>query len=502
MKTISDLFLSTVKKHSDRTAVVEGDRRSTYRDLDLIVRDLSSFLTSQGIEKGDRVAVFLPNSVEFVASFFSIASLGAISVPINNAYKEEEVKFYISHSSAKLLLTEDKLTPLAEKAALDTGATVVAIKGDKTDWLYPDSNTASPAGALIKPSVREIKFTILPTEDEAIYLYSTGSTGKPKRVSRTHFNLIALADNHTQTVGWTEEDRILFTVPISHTYGFGNFISAVKAGACLYVLSEFNRNKVIDLIEKESITVFPAVPFMLNVLAETFLPKPRDFSSLKLVISAGAPLSKEIFHKFHDKFGIYPRQLYGSTETGVISINLSNNIKDKHDSVGRPVKNVEVRILKEDGSPAKVNETGEITVRSPSMTSGYYGLPEETEKAFRNGFYFTGDLGRIDEEGYIYITGRRKLFINIGGNKVDPQEVENVLLRHPQVREAVVIGIKDDKGEELVKAIIVATDKIEAKDIYEFCRGRISDFKIPRIIEFRQEIPKSPTGKVLREYLK
>ncbi len=490
MNIVPDLFLSTVENHSDRTAVVEGDRRITYRDLDLIVRDLSSFLTSQRIEKGDRVAVFLPNSVEFVASFFSIASLGAISVPINTAYKEEEVKFYISHSSAKLLLTEDKLRPLAEKATLATGAQVVVIRGDKTGWLYSENNTLSSAEALIKP------------EDEAIYLYSTGSTGKPKRVSRTHFNLIALADNHTGTVGWTEKDRILFTVPISHTYGFGNFISAIKVGACLYVLSEFNRNRVIDLIEKESITVFPAVPFMLNVLAETFLPKPRDFSSLKLVISAGAPLSEEIFHKFHNKFGIHPRQLYGSTETGVISINLSDNIKDKHNSVGRPVKNVEVRVIKEDGSPAKVNETGEIAVRSPSMTSGYYGLPEETEKAFRNGFYFTGDLGRIDEEGYIYITGRKKLFINIGGHKVDPQEVENVLLRHPQVREAVVIGIKDGKGEELVKAVIVANDKIEAKDIYEFCRGRISGFKIPRIIEFRQEIPKSPTGKVLREYLK
>ena len=490
MKTVPDLFLSTIKKHSDRTAVVEGNKRISYRALDHAVRNLSSFLASQGIEKGDRVALFLPNSIEFVAGFFGIASLGATSVPINAAYKVEEVKFYISHSSAKLVLTEDKLRPLAEKAALETEASVVAIKGDKTDWLYSDSNAQSPAAALIKP------------EDEAIYLYSTGSTGKPKRVSRTHFNLIALADNHTQTVGWTEEDRILFTVPISHTYGFGNFISAIKVGACIYVLPEFNRNRVIDLIEKESITVFPAVPFMLNVLAETFLPRPRDFSSLKLVISAGAPLSEETFNKFHNKFGIYPRQLYGSTETGVISINLSDNIKDKHDSVGRPVKNVEVRILKEDGSPAKVNETGEITVRSPSMTSGYYGLPEETEKAFRNGFYFTGDLGRIDEEGYIYITGRRKLFINIGGNKVDPQEVENVLLRHPQVREAVVIGIKDDKGEELVKAVIVATDKIEAKDIHEFCRGRISDFKIPRIIEFRQEIPKSPTGKVLREYVK
>jgi len=387
------------------------------------------------------------------------------------------------------VLTEEKLKPLAERASAGTDASVAVIKGDKTEWPSSKSNITNNAKIQIKP------------DDEAIYLYSTGSTGKPKRVARTHFNLTALADNHTQTVDWTEEDRILFVVPLSHTYAFGNFISAVKVGASLYTLSEFNRNKVIDLIEKESITVFPAVPFMLSVLAETFLPKPRDFSSLRLVISAGAPLPKEAFYKFHEKFGIYPRQLYGSTETGVISINLSDDIVGKLDSVGRPVKNVEVVIFREDGSRADTGEVGEIAVKSPSMTTGYYGLPDETEKAFRGGYYFTGDFGKIDEEGYIYIVGRKKLFINISGNKVDPREVENLLLQHPKVKEAVVLGVKDKEGNELVKAVIVPKDKTEAREFYEFCKGRISDFKIPRIIEFRDEIPKSPTGKVLRGYL-
>ncbi|MGH7889602.1 MAG: class I adenylate-forming enzyme family protein, partial [Thermodesulfobacteriota bacterium] len=339
-------------------------------------------------------------------------------------------------------------------------------------------------------------------EDEAIYLYSTGSTGKPKRVTRTHFNLIALAHNHTQTVDWTKEDRILFTVPISHTYGLGNFIGAIKVGASIYTLSEFNRNRVLDSIERERITVFPAVPFMLSVLAETFLQKHRDLSSLKLVISAGAPLSEETSHKFHNKFGIYPRQLYGSTETGVISINLSDDIEGKLDSVGRAVKNVEVIILRENGSRCETNEIGEIAVKSPSMTTGYYGLPDETEKAFRDGYYFTGDLGRIDDEGYLYIVGRKKLFINISGNKVDPAELEALLSQHPKVREAAIIGVNDNFGNEVVKAVIVSKSNMETKEVYEFLKGKISDFKIPRIIEFREEIPKSPTGKVLREHLK
>jgi long-chain acyl-CoA synthetase len=267
-------------------------------------------------------------------------------------------------------------------------------------------------------------------------------------------------------------------------------------------LHEFNRNGVINSIESEQITVFPAVPFMLSMLAETFLPKPRKLSSLKLVISAGASLPKETAYKFHDKFGIYPRQLYGSTETGVISINLSDHIESRLDSVGRPVKNVQVIIFKEDGSKGDKHETGEIAVKSPSMCTGYYGLPEETKNSFRDGFYFTGDQGKIDEEGYIYIVGRKKLFINISGNKVDPNEVETLLLQHPKIKEAVILGAKDHQGNEIVKAVIVPKSNMEKKEVYQFCKGRISDFKIPRVIEFREAVDKSPTGKVLREHLK
>jgi long-chain acyl-CoA synthetase len=490
MITVSDLFLSTVEKHSYRIAVVEGDRRVTYKTLDLMVRSLASFLRSRGIGYGDKVAILLPNSIEFITSIFSVASLGAISVPINVGYIEDEIRFYVVHSQVKTIIAEDRLKSVAKNVTAGTGVSVVLIKGDNSDWSFSEGKIENNVKASINPS------------DEAIYLYSTGSTGRPKRVSRTHFNLITLANNHTQTIGWTEKDRILFTVPLSHTYGLGNFISAVKVGASMCVLGEFNRNKVIDLIEKESITVFPAVPFMLNVIAETFLPKPRDFSSLRFVISAGAALSRETFYKFYERFSIYPRQFYGSTETGVISINLAEDIENIFDSVGLPVKNVESKIIREDGSEAEANEVGEIAVKSPSMTTGYYGLAEETKRVFRNGYYFTGDLGKIDEKGYIYIVGRKKLLINVAGNKIDPIEVETLLLKHPKIKEAVVLGVENNHGSEYVKAVIVPMSYMEAKEVYDYCKGNISDFKIPRIVEFRDEIPKSPTGKVLRGYLK
>src|SRR3989304_10547545 len=225
MATIPDLFLSTLNRYKDKTAVVDGERRATYGTLDLIVRSLSSFLISRGIGHGDKVAILLPNSLEFITSFFSVASLGAVALPLNVAYKAEEIRFYVSDSQIKLLITEERLKPIDEKVTAGLAVSVVVVRGGKREWSFLEADTPAYIKASIKP------------DDDALYLYSTGSTGRPKRVARTHFNLTALA----------------------HTYGFGNFISAVKVGASIYVLEGFNRNKVADLIERESITIFPAV---------------------------------------------------------------------------------------------------------------------------------------------------------------------------------------------------------------------------------------------------
>jgi len=488
MNTVPELFISAVNAFSDSEAVIEDARRVTYAGLGRLVNKFSSYLTSLGIGPGDRVLILLPNSIEFVTAFFGVASVGAVSVPVSTAFKKQEIQFYIDHSGATLVLTDGVFAELLKDSASESAAPIRVVKGGSADWHKCEDSASDTA--------------VIDPEDEVIYLYSTGSTGKPKRVARTHKNLIALADNHTRTVGWDENDRVLFTVPISHTYGLGNFISSIKIGAAIVTQGEFNRRKVLEQIEKESVTVFPAVPVMLDALSRTRLEYPGDLSSLKLVISAGAPLPEPTFRSFHSKFGIYPRQLYGSTETGVISINLGGSIEKRFGSVGRPVKNVDVRVLDDKGGEVISGEVGEITVKSPSMTRGYYGLPEETSEVFKNGYYFTGDLGRIDPDGYIYIVGRKKLFINISGNKVDPGEVENVLTSHPLVSEAAVLGMNDEKGNELVKAVLVTEGEVKTGEIIEYCRDRLAGYKVPRIIEFTDELPRSPSGKVLRERLK
>lgn len=485
---INSILYENFENKKSRTAIVEGNYTATYSELCVLINSLSHYLLNAGIKKGDRVCLYLPNSAEFVIGFFAVTNIGAICVPVSAKYKSGELSHYVSYSGAKFILTTPDLAEVAKD--LDSNIQAVVVKGDGADWNI----------GINKEEKFELNENTSQT-DKAIYLFSTGSTGVPKCVARSHANLLALAENHTATVGWDIDDKILFVIPVSHTYAFGNLISALKIGAAVYMLEDFNRKSVVDTILENNISIFPAVPFMLDVLSGYTPAKDFDFESLKHVISAGAPLSESVAKEFYNCFRIYPRQLYGSSETGVISINMAGEIQEKLGSVGRPVKNVEVKIVDENNKGLNINQTGEIIVRSPSMTDRYENLPEESSKVFKDGYYYTGDMGQIDQDGYIFITGRKKLFINISGQKVDPGEVENVILLNEFVSDVAVLGRKNSSGAEYVAAYIVSEKELKASDIVKFCRDKISDIKIPTSIKFIDKIPRSPTGKMLREKL-
>ena len=242
------------------------------------------------------------------------------------------------------------------------------------------------------------------------------------------------------------------------------------------------------------------MPFNYRLMADS--PADADLSSLRLCFSAGMAMPRETFEAFGERFGVLVRQLYGSTETGMIAANMSDDPVGTFESVGKPVKGVEVEIVDEDGDPVAPGEIGEVTVASPSATKGYSDLPELNEIAFRGGRYFTGDLGRLDSDGMLYLVGRKKLLIETGGFKVDPIEVEEVIDSHPAVAESVVVGVATEvAGEQRVKAVVVPEDSVEERELVAYCRERLANFKVPQSIEFREEIPKSPLGKVLRKYL-
>lgn len=252
--------------------------------------------------------------------------------------------------------------------------------------------------------------------------------------------------------------------------------------------------------EADRVTIVPGSPFMFKVLAETNMDNEPDLRSIRLCFTAGAPLAHDVFDACRERFGIAIRQLYGTTETGAASINLSDDIDATWDSVGAPLAGIEIGVFDENGQPLPPEHEGALGILSPAMFDGHEN-DELNATVLQAGRFFAGDRGKLDAEGRVYITGRDTLFINLAGNKVDPAEVETLLSLHPKVVESVVLGVKQRGANEVVKAVVVASEPCEAGELLEFCRDRIADFKLPRIIEFRDEIPRNPLGKVLRKYL-
>jgi long-chain acyl-CoA synthetase len=278
-------------------------------------------------------------------------------------------------------------------------------------------------------------------------------------------------------------------------------MASLRAGATLYPLARFDRQVVAETIEKNRISIFIGVPFMPSILAKSHFRRRPDFSSLRLCVTASAPMPQKLNQQFYENFGIYVRQLYGSTETGTISVNLSPDIERSLDSVGTPIAGVEVEVFTDDGRIAKPGEIGECAVKSIATIKGYDGLDEVNKEVYRGDYFFTGDLGKRDEGGLLYLVGRKKFFINRGGYKIDPHEIEEILESHPGVEEAVAIGVPTPFGDEKVKAVIVLKGPCSEEEIVEYCRGKIADFKIPSLVEFKESLPKSPTGKIRRTLL-
>ncbi len=306
--------------------------------------------------------------------------------------------------------------------------------------------------------------------------------------------------------GLSGEVSVISTAPMYHTYAMGATVFAgAVSGATIVILEDpqpflLRRRHVLELLERERVTVLPGVPFNFRLMAEA--PAKADLSAVRLCFSAGTAMPRETFEAFGERFGVLVRQLYGSTETGMIAANLSDDPVDTFSSVGRPLPGVNVEIVDDDGAELPAGELGEVVVASPAVSDGYADADEASQAAFEDGRYFTGDLGRLDEQGLLYLEGRKKLLIEVGGYKIDPVEVQDVLCAHPCVSEAIVVGVEGDvQGEETVKAVVVPSDDCGEAELISFCRERLANFKVPRVVEFRDEIPKSAVGKVLRKYL-
>ena len=498
-------LVKIVNQYPKKTAIVYDKLKISYQELYARVKHLSDRFRAIGIGQGDCIALILPNCPQFAIAFYAAAKLNAIALPINPLLKEDELSHYIIDSNTSAIITDSPRGDISRR---------IISKLDKKVELIILDDTCSfsrEADKLISPE------SILPFKGDVLYQYSSGSTGRPKRVCRTQENLDREIINFTETIKISSTDNILCVVPLYHAHGLGNcLLAAICNGATLVILEQaspqgttievpfvFRCSRVLELIEKEKVTILPAVPYIFDTLAETPADDQVDVSTLKLCFSAGNSFSKTIFDKFFQRFGIFVRQLYGCTEAGSIAINLGETSKELYNSVGLPLKNVYIKIVNDQGEELPTGVVGEVIVKSEALARGYCKRPELNQQVFKDGLFLTGDLGKKDEVGRVYLTSRKKLFIDSGGHKVDPLEIEDILITHRQIKEAVVLGIKGSYAREIIKAVIVPQNRdfCDEKDILSYCRDKLADFKVPKIIEFRNEIPKNKLGKVLRKNL-
>jgi long-chain acyl-CoA synthetase len=454
-----------------RRAVADEHVTLDWRTLATRVATAAGVLRDAGIGRGHRVALALPSSVAFVESFLAVLATGAAAMPVPAASRASELRRLFDETPVDALIDRpdhaDRTLTTTHLTAADDGLAIVR-GGART------TRTASTTNAAPTPA------------DPALVAASSGTTGRPHAVVRTHANLWWEAENFFASTRLTSTDVVLGVVPLSHAHGLGNaLLAALRAGASLVLRPRFLRRQVLDLLLHEPVTVFPAVPFMLRMLAATDRRRHFDLSALRLCVSAGAPLPRDVFLAFRDRFGVSVRQLYGLTEAGSVTCDLGTESEVDPATVGRPLGNVVVTIEDEHGRRVATGTQGEIVVRTPAAEGG-------VERPLR-----TRDLGALDREGRLTITGRTSLFINTAGNKVDPAEVEAALRTHPAIADVAVFGLAAAHDEQVVAAAVVLASEASVEVLRAHCRELLAPHKVPRVLTIRDALPRSPLGKVL-----
>jgi malonyl-CoA/methylmalonyl-CoA synthetase len=469
----------------------------SYSNLDCDTNKMANTLMDRGVRKGDRVILYLQKSIAFVVAHIALQKIGAIGVPLNPGFKKSEMEYLLHDTQAALALVDPEQENMIRE--IDPQLHIIVVDTKKP---YQDLDFFSAASDNM-PGV-EIK-----ADDPGLIIYTSGTTGKPKGAILTHGNLIHDARNIIHIWEIKQSDVMCHALPLFHVHGLCfELHTALLAGASTIMLDRFSPEEVIDVLAKNEgeyvCTLFMAVPAIYAKLIEYMEGKSLDFGHIRLWTSGSAPLLVKDFERIKNTFGKEPVEREGMTETGM---NFSNPLKGIRTpgSIGLPTPQLDVRIVDpETFLDVTPGQTGEIWLKGPSITPGYWRKPEETSKAFENGWFKSGDLGRVDEDGYYYLTDRIKHIIISGGENISPKEVEAVINQVDGVAESSVVGIADEKwGEKVVAAVVLKPGStVEADMIQSFCKKHLHDWKVPKDIAFIEELPRNKMGKVIKEDVK
>ena len=486
---LATLLTESAEKFPERTAIRLDDTAIPYAGLEQVSKLVAGLLVSKGVEAGDRVGIMLPNVPHFPMVYFGILRMGARVVPMNVLLTAREVKHYLANSGAKVVVAWEDFAPAAIEAAEEVGAEVISINptnvGDLIQGIEPYEDVAE-----VEP------------DDTAVILYTSGTTGQPKGAELTHHNIRSNIESIKDLFNPGEDDVFFGGLPLFHVFGQTVAMNgAVSVGAEITLLPRFDPSKALEIIQRDKVTIFMGVPTMYAAILQVPNRADYDISSLRLCVSGGAALPVEIIKAFEGEFNTPILEGYGLSETSPVASFGRVDMERKPGTIGTPIKDVELRIVDEEGNVLGVGDVGELQIKGPNVMKGYWQMPEATEKAIdAEGWFSSGDMATVDEDGYYSIVDRKKEMILRGGYNVYPREVEEVLYEHPAVAEAAVMGVPHDELGEEVVAIIAFKDGESATEdeLRDHAKQGVAAYKYPRHILIVDELPKGPTGKILK----
>jgi long-chain acyl-CoA synthetase len=487
---LAELMTDTAKEHGDRIAIKLDDAELSYEMLDGASAHIAGLLKAGGFEVGDRVGIMLPNVPYFAAIYYGVLRAGGVVVPMNPLLKGREVEFYLSDNGAKTLFAWHDFEEAAKKGADEVGAELHLVKPGEFEKTVGE---ADPDTDIVDRD----------ESDTAVLLYTSGTTGKPKGAELTHANLIENAKASRGLFDTDENDIVLGALPLFHSFGQTCGLNATMAGGGMMTLiPRFDPEKALEIIGRDKVTIFEGVPTMFSAMLHVDDKDKYDVSCLKLCASGGSAMPGEVLRGFEDAFGCKVLEGYGLSETSPVATFNHPDKERKIGSIGTPIEGVELRLVDDDRNEVSgEDEVGEIAIRGHNVMKGYYDREEATAEAIDDdGWFYTGDMAKRDDEGYYFIVDRKKELIIRGGYNVYPREIEEVLYEHEAIREAAVVGVPhDDLGEEVGAAIVLKDgEDVSEDELRDYVKNEVAAYKYPRKIWFVDELPKGPTGKILK----
>ncbi|WP_293131610.1 class I adenylate-forming enzyme family protein [Okeania sp. SIO3I5] len=500
MMNITQHIERGAKFFPEKTALIFEDQTYSYLELNQLANRAANSLVKLGVKSGDRVALFLPNIPEFIIAYLGILKIGAVVVSVSAMLKSDEVRFILNDSEAVAIITTESLRKQVPDDDLGFLKYVcIADFSETVDELTGNDISLSTLMTIASSDAQAV--SMAPTAPAAI-VYTSGTTGFPKGATLSHGNVCSNMHSVKHSSGMNSDDKLLLFVPLFHCFGQNHVLnSGLNAGATIILQRRFKPEQVLEVVKTEGVTMFFGVPTVYYRLLEMGITK-LDLKSIRYYFSAAAKMPVQLVRKWQESLGQLISEGYGLTETSPFAC-YNHNSKYKWGSIGIPIEDVEMKVVDEGGEEVESGEVGELLVRGPNVMLGYWNRPEETKKVLRNGWFHTGDLGKMDEDGYFYIVDRLKDMINVSGFNVYPSEVERVILMHPDVSEVAVYGVKHQiKGEITAANIILKLGKLlTVEDLKSFCSQRMATYKVPHLIRFVDSIPRNATGKVLKRVL-